>query len=165
MWAFMTTGTARFLKDITDSHPTIDFYFMKRAASTLVYYEDKRKKGVFVSGRSFSILSKYGVLKKEGFVVMNNIPIMEDGSAVFEDQVKKKLPLIENTEGLNAIRLLKQAKKNHYMVLTQWKTERHYTTWQKSERFKQMDFVNMARLPAYFAERPYSASYYMMKEE
>lgn len=165
MWAFMTTGTTHFLKNITDSHPTIDFYFMKRAASTVVYYESNRKKGVFVSGRSFSILSTYGSIRKTGFVVMNNIPVMEDSMAVFEDRVKKQFPLIENSEGLHAARLLKQVKSNHYVILTQWKTEQDYITWQKSDLFKQMDFLNMARLPAYFADRPYTASYFMLKED
>ena len=161
MWAFMTTGTTQVLKNITDSHSKIDFYFMKKAGTTLVYYEDNRKKGVFVSGRSFEVLAEYGTINKEGFVVMDNIPVMEDGAAVFEDQVKKRFPAINDTEGLVAARLLKQNKRNHYVIFTQWKNEQHYITWQN----KEMDFVNMARLPAYFADRPYTASYFMMKEE
>ena len=165
MWAFMTTGTTQVLKNITDSHSKIDFYFMKKAGTTLVYYEDNRKKGVFVSGRSFEVLAEYGTINKEGFVVMDNIPVMEDGAAVFEDQVKKRFPAINDTEGLVAARLLKQNKRNHYVIFTQWKNEQHYITWQKSDLFKEMDFVNMARLPAYFADRPYTASYSMMKEE
>ena len=165
MWAFMTTGTTQVLKNITDSHSKIDFYFMKKAGTTLVYYEDNRKKGVFVSGRSFEVLAEYGTINKEGFVVMDNIPVMEDGAAVFEDQVKKRFPAINDTEGLVAARSLKQNKRNHYVIFTQWKNEQHYITWQKSDLFKEMDFVNMARLPAYFADRPYTASYFMMKEE
>ncbi|MEI3607828.1 antibiotic biosynthesis monooxygenase [Pseudogracilibacillus sp. SE30717A] len=165
MWAFMTTGTTNVLKNITDSHPNIDFYFMKKAGSTLVYYEDNRKKGVFVSGRNFEILETYGALDKTGFVHMENIPVMEDGAAVFEDQVKKRLPLLEHTDGLNAARLLKQKKSNQYVILTQWKTEQYYISWQRSDLFKQMDFQNMARLPAYFAERPFTSTYIMMAEE
>jgi|SRR5690625_392160 len=165
MWAFMTTGTMHFLKKITDSHPNIDFYFMEKAASTLVYYEDTRKKGLFVSGRSFAILTEFGDLKKTGFIVMDTIPVIEDGMAVFEKRVKKHFPVIENTAGLQAARFLKQVKSNHYVILTQWKRERDYLIWQKSNIAKQIDFINMARLPAYFAERPYTSSYVMMKEE
>lgn len=165
MWAFMTTGTTQVLKKIADSHPKINFYFMKKAGTTLAYYENNRKKGVFVSGRSFEVQAKYGDVNKEGFVVMENIPVMEDGAAVFEDQVKKRFPSVNNAAGLVAARLLKQNKRNHYIIFTQWKTEQHYLTWQKSDLFKEIDFVNMARLPAYFADRPYTASYFMMKEE
>jgi|SRR5699024_6884735 len=165
MWAFMTTGTAHFLKKIADSHPKIDFFFMQRAASALVYYEDKRKKGVFVSGRSFEILSQHGNLSKKGFVVLDSIPVMEDGMAVFEDQTKKRLPIVVKQNGLVATRFLKQRKSNHYVILTHWKTEKHYMDWQKSDLYNQMDFANAARLPAYFAERPYSASYFMMEED
>src|SRR5690625_3469338 len=107
MWAFMTTGTTHFLKNITDSHPNIDFFLMKRAASTLVYYEGDSKKGVFVSGRAFSALASYGTIQHSGFVVMDTVPVMEDGMAVFEDRVKKTFPLIEDTVGLHAARFLK----------------------------------------------------------
>src|SRR5690625_2238922 len=133
MWAFMTTGTTHFLKNVTDAHPNKQFFFMKKAASTLVYYEDKKKKGVFVSGRSFSILSAYGTIQHNGFVVMDTIPVMEDGAAVFEDQVKKKISTIENAPGLHAARFLKQIKSNHFVILTQWKTEADYIKWQKSD--------------------------------
>src|SRR5690625_3422796 len=161
----MTSGTTHFLKNITDTHPNIEFYFMKRAGSTVVYYEDKRKNGVFVAGRSFSILSTNGTIQKERFFMMENIPVKEDGTALFEDPVKKKIPVFKNLEGLTAVRLLKQQKSNHYIIFTQWKTEEDYLTWQKSDVYEQMDFVNMARLPAYFAERPYKASYIMMIED
>jgi len=55
MYAFMTTGTSHFLKKITDKHPNIDFYFMRSGTSTLVYYENTKKKSIFVSGRTFSV--------------------------------------------------------------------------------------------------------------
>jgi|SRR5690625_2406700 len=165
MWAFMTTGTTHFLKNITESHPNIDFFFMKRGASTLVYYEGNRKKGIFVSGRSFSVLSSYRTIRHTGFIVMDSVPVMEDGMAVFEERVHKALPKMERTVGLYAARFLKQVKSNHYVILTQWKTEEDYLKWQKSDSFKQMDFMNMARLPAYFAERPFTSSYFMLEEE
>ncbi len=165
MWAFMTTGTTNVLKNLTDSHPNIDFYYMKQAGTTLVYYEDNQKKSVFVSGRTFDILQEYGGFSKTGFVQMQNIPVTEDGAAVFEDQVKKKFPILQNTDGLKAARFLKQKKRNQYVILTQWKSEQYYTTWERSDLFKQMNFQDIARLPAYFAERPFTASYIMMKEE
>lgn len=165
MRAFMTTGTAHFLKNVTDSHPTIHFYFMKSGVSTLVYYESEKKKSIFVSGRSYDILANYGFMNKTGFVVMDSVPVMEDGMAVFEERFNKQLPTIQHAKGILAARLLKQVKGNTYIIFTQWETERHYTDWQKSSAYEQLTFSKLARLPAYFAERPFTSTYYMLKED
>lgn len=165
MWAFMTTGTAHFLKDLTESHPEINFHFMRSGVSTLVYYESKKKKSIFVSGRSFNILKNDGVLNEKGFVVMDFIPVTEEGMDIFEEKTKQQFSIIENTNGLITLKLLKQLKKNTYVILSQWETERHYKNWQKSDEYEQANFANLARLPAYFAERPFTSTYYMVKEE
>lgn len=165
MWAFMTTGTAHFLKNVTDSHPNIQFYFMKSGTSTLVYYEGEKKRSIFVSGRSYGMLNSYGDMNKKGFVVMHHIPVMEDGMDVFEERFRKQLPAMQRAKGLLALRFLKQVKGNTYIVLTQWESERYFTDWQKSPEYEQLNTAKMARLPAYFAERPFTSTYYMMKED
>lgn len=165
MYAFMTTGTAHFLKNITDKHPTIPFHFMRSGTSTLVYYEDKKKKGIFVSGRTYEILHTFGEINKKGFVVMQVIPVTEDGMKVFEDKSKKLLNIVEKTDGLIAHRLLKQLKGRQYIIFTQWKTELAYSKWEKSDISKEAGFSTLARLPAYFAERPFTSTYTMIKDE
>src|SRR5699024_7564736 len=88
MWAYMTTGTTHFLKSIVDTHPDKNFYFMKSGGSTLVYYEDSRKKGIFVSGRSYDILYSFGTIHLTGFAVMQHIPVMAEEAPVFEERTK-----------------------------------------------------------------------------
>jgi len=165
MRAFMTTGTAHFLKNITDSHPTIDFYFMRSGASTLVYYENMKKKGIFVSGRAFDVLDSYQPMNKKGFIVMENIPVVEDGMDIFEERIKNQFPHIKKVQGIIAARLLKQVKGNTYVFLTQWETERAFIDFQHSKMFEKFNFTKMTRLPAYFAERPFTSTYYLLKED
>lgn len=165
MYMFMTTGTARFLKTVTDSHPKSDFNFMNSGASTLVLYESAKKKGIFVSGRSFEVLHTSGSIHKNGYVAMDFIPVMEDAMPVFEERTLSIMPKLTKQNGVTALRFLKQLKSNQYMVLTQWQSERYYFDWKNSLNYNQTNVLSLARLPAYFAERPFTNTYTMLKED
>lgn len=138
---------------------------MKSGSSTLVYYEDTHKKGIFVSGRSYEIIHQLSEIEKKGFVVMNHIPVMEEEMSIFEDRTKRKLRALAKHTGLKAVRLLREKKSTKYIVLSQWETEKDYNLWQKNSEENDLNFSNMARLPAYFADRPFTNTYYMIKED
>src|SRR5699024_5167477 len=123
MRAFMTTGTTHFLKKIIDTHPEKNFYLMRSDTSTLIYYEDTKKKGVFVSGRSYDVEQDIGELHKKGFVVMDHIPVSEEELPVFKERTKRQLISFIQTPGILAIKLLKEHKSNTFVILTQWRTE------------------------------------------
>lgn len=165
MFMFMTTGTFHFLKTVTDKHPKIHFHFMKSGASTLVLYESKKKKSVFVSGRSYEVLHINGDINKKGFVTTEVIPVMEDSMPVFEERTLKLMPKFKSINGLVALRFLKQLKSNQYVIFQQWESEQYYFEWKNSLQYKDTDVLSLARLPAYFAERPFTNSYTMLKEE
>src|SRR5699024_2976513 len=116
MWAFMTSGTYSFLKQVEEKRKEIDFYFMKREGNVLSYYESDKKKSIFAAGRSYHILFHTGQLKESGFVVMNNIPVTDDNRAVFEDRFRNRSRKIEKMPGFVAFRLLKPLKGRTYIV-------------------------------------------------
>jgi|SRR5690625_1392946 len=159
MYAFMTTGTTHFLKSLTEVHPKINFYFMKSAGNTLVYYEENRKKGVFVSGKSYSILAKNGVVEQFGFVSMQHIPVLEDVKPVFEDKMTNLFQQLKIVKGINASRLLKPIRGNTYIIFILWDSENNYLKWNKTEE----KFSQLVRQPAYFGERPFTQTYRMLK--
>jgi len=165
MYMFMTTGTVRFLKTVTDQFPKLDFHYMKSGSATLVLYEGKKKKSIFVSGRSYEILYSNGAIDKKGFVTMEVIPVLDDTMPVFEEQTMRVLPKLEKQTGLTALRFLKQIKSNRYMIFLQWESERYYTDWKNSLHYSQTNILSLARLPAYFAERPFTNTYTMLKED
>lgn len=161
MYAFMTTGTTHFLKNLTESHPKITFFFMKAAGNTLVYYEGNKKKGVFVSGKSYSILAENGQIEQKGFVSMQHIPVMEDVKPVFEDKMASLFQQLKLVQGINASRLLKPIRGNTYIIFILWDSENNYLKWNKTEE----DFSQLVRQPAYFGERPFTQTYHMLKSE
>lgn len=165
MRAFTTSGTLPFLKKLTEAHPKLEFFFMNSGNSWLVYYEQDKKRGIFVSGRTYSILHTYGSIHKKGFVTMEHIPVTDDGIAVFKERFQQIIPVLEKRKGVRAMRLLKQEKKQEYVVMTQWETERYETDWRRAPEYEEYDVKKMTRLSAYFAERPFTNSYVMLKEE
>src|SRR5690625_6034402 len=83
MKAFMTNGTLDVLKSIAKKHPDIDFYYMNSDTSSLAYYEDKAK-NIFSSGRGYEVLITKGKIREEGYIVMNNIPVTDEGQPILD---------------------------------------------------------------------------------
>lgn len=164
MWAFMTSGTYSFLKQIEEKEDQLNFYFMEGGTHVLAYYESEQKKSVFAAGRSYEILFQTGHLSESGYVVMNNIPVTDDNRALFEDRFRNRSKKIEVMPGFVAFRLLKPLKDSTYIVLTQWERKKDYELWTESEQFKQAH-DNKMRKPAYFGNRPFLHTYYLIEEE
>lgn len=165
MWAFMTTGTIPVLQKITEQYDDITFHYMRNGRSTLVYYESERKKGVFASGRAYALLHNSGQLNEKGFVVMEHIPVVEDAQDLFENNMQAFLPKLARAYGLHAIKFLKATKGLTYCMVTQWKSEEAYRTFESSSMHDFYQDAKLARKPAYFAERPFTSVYYMIEED
>lgn len=164
MYAFMTTGTYPFLKQIENKHKQIHFYFMKGDTQVLAYYENERKRSIFSAGRSYEILFQSGNVAETGFVVMNNIPVTDDNRPIFEDRFRNRSRKIEVMPGFVAFRLLKPLKGNTYVVFTQWEKKKDYELWKESTQFQQAH-DNKMRKPVYFGDRPFLHTYYLIEEE
>lgn len=164
MKAFMTTGTLNFIGKLADTHPNIHFHIMSSGTSTLAYYEGNGK-GVFAAGRAYNILITKGEILTEGHVVMNNIPVMDEGKPVFEDRFKQRQNDVNSMPGFRAFRLLKPIKGDTYVVFTQWETEQDFLNWKNSEQFNKSHKDQISKPPAYFVDRPFVTSYSMVKKE
>lgn len=165
MNAFMTKGTFDFLKKMPEKHPNIDFFFMRENTSTLIYYEGE-KKNIFASGKEYESVTQSGTLQKNGYVVMNNIPVADDGKAIFEDKFKQRRGNVESAPGFQAFRLLRPKKGNTYVAMTQWASESDFDNWKNSDEFKQAHKDGGdVKPPAYFLDRPFVTNYHMVDME
>lgn len=164
MLAHMTNGTADFLQKLIDKHPDKRIWLMHAESSSLAYYEDQAK-SIFVSGRDYDILIKRGEIKAEGYVVMNNIPVTEEGQPVFEHQFQNRRHDIEKMPGFQAFRLLKPKKGNTYVVFTQWRSVQDFNNWKTSDHFKHSHKNTSVKPPDYYADRPFLSAYHMIIEE
>ncbi|MUV36580.1 Heme oxygenase (mycobilin-producing) [Lentibacillus sp. JNUCC-1] len=161
MHAYMTNGTLDFLLNLIDQHPEHHFYYMENNKNVTVYYESEDK-SVFESGRDYEIIAEEGTLKKQGYVVMNNIPVTEEGRPIFEDRFKKNKKRMEGVPGFSAFRLLRPDKGRTYVVLTQWSSETDFENWKTSDHFSAAHADQGTKHPAYFADRPFQTHYHMI---
>ncbi|MGM8212048.1 antibiotic biosynthesis monooxygenase family protein [Virgibacillus sp. W0430] len=164
MNAYMTTGTIDFLKQLERKYKAIPFHFMSNPNGALAYYEGKGK-SVFQSGRTYHVLLSKGEISEKGYVVMNNIPVTEEGRPVFEDLFDKRQNEMDKVPGFHAFRLLQPNRGNTYVVFTQWSSEVDYLNWKDSDAFKNSHSEHAVKPPAYFADRPFVSTYDMIAED
>ncbi|MCA0969657.1 antibiotic biosynthesis monooxygenase [Halobacillus litoralis] len=128
----MTSGTLEYLTKLKKKHPDSKLFIMQDQDKTVAYCEDA---SIFEEGRNYETVDYVGELKAEGYVVMNNIPVADEGRPVFEDRFKNRAGNVENREGFQAIRILRPLQGNTYVVLTQWRNAQDFEDWKNSKSF------------------------------
>lgn len=165
MKAYFTSGTYDFLAKTVSDFSEDDIFLMNGETSTLAYYEDEEKE-IFDEARKYEVIVQDGTLKKEGFVVMNNIPVTEEGRPIFEDQFKQRSGMMSNVPGFQALRVLRPHHGNTYIVMVQWESEEKYSEWRNSDSFAASHSKQGKKeTPPYSAGPSYVTKYYMAKED
>jgi len=159
----MTNGTEQYLQGLVEKNPAFTFYLMTGADSALLYYE-KAEKNIFESGRAYEAIITSGMLTHSGYVVMNHLPVIEDGQAIFEDRFKQRQQQIEHTPGFQAFRLLRPDSGHTYVAFTQWESKQAFEDWKESSDFKKAHAAK-SRPPAYYADRPFITYYHMLDQQ
>lgn len=134
MNVYMTTGTYDFLKNKKDQYPNEKIFLMQNAETALLLHETPGKT-VFAAPRRYEVVEGKGILKDKGFVVMNNIPVTDEGRPILEFQFKNRAGLIEKEPGFIAIRVLRPVQSDTYVILTIWEKESDFTRWTNSKAF------------------------------
>jgi heme oxygenase (mycobilin-producing) len=157
--AYITAGTIDFLKKIEAKYPNETMVTMVNQNNALLFHETPGET-VFNEPREFEELLSIGEINKEGFVVMNNVPVTDEGRPLFEHQVKNQFIQVKNQQGFLALRVLRPLTANTYVILSVWKSEATYQGWQSSESFfdvsKMTGTDSQAKL---FSSAPYSSKY------
>ncbi|MRH44146.1 antibiotic biosynthesis monooxygenase [Aquibacillus halophilus] len=166
MKAFMTNGTLDYLTRIDKQHPNLSLFLMYDQDNTLAYYEDEGPT-IFDTPREFEIIVSKGELKNDGFVVMNNIPVTDEGKPIFESQFKQRAGMIEDTPGFYALRVLRPTRGNKYVVMVQWKDSQSYQEWKNSEAFSKSHSktTKAKEKPSYSAGPSYAINYHMVEDD
>jgi heme oxygenase (mycobilin-producing) len=132
---YMTTGTYDFLKLIKDKHSAERMFLMQNAENALLLHETNDKT-VFSSPRKFEVIESVGNISEEGYVVMNNIPVTQEGRPIFEYRFKNRAGMIEKEPGFIAFRVLRPLNSDTYVIFTEWDTQSSFKNWQSSNSFQ-----------------------------
>jgi heme oxygenase (mycobilin-producing) len=159
MNAYMTAGTLDFLKKIEGKYPNEKMVTMINENNAQLFHETSGET-VFNEPRKFEELLSIGEIKKEGFVVLNNVPVTDEGKAVFEHQVKNQMNAIKSQEGFLALRVLRPLTSSQYVIMTVWKDEASYKAWQSSQTFFDVSkMTGMDSQAKIFSSAPFVSKY------
>ncbi|WP_173917003.1 antibiotic biosynthesis monooxygenase [Halobacillus sp. Marseille-Q1614] len=163
----MTNGTLNYLVKLAAEHKEDNLLLMQERDKTVAYYEGDHP-SFFKEGRDYEVVENVGQVQSSGFVVMNNIPVSDEGRPVFEDRFKKRVGQVENMEGFQAIRILRPKKGNTYVVFTQWRNEQDFEDWKNSKEFEKAHANSgpqHKQKPSFIDGKPYITKYYMIQPE
>ncbi|MRG86949.1 antibiotic biosynthesis monooxygenase family protein [Salinibacillus xinjiangensis] len=167
MKVLMTSGTVDYLLKIKQKYPEANIQVMQNVTSGLAYYEGNNDE-VFEEERIYETVDMVGEMQDEGFVVMNHIPVTDEGRPIFEDRFKNRSGKIEDMPGFQALRILRPEQRNTYIVLSQWADEDSFISWKNSlsfkEAHKQQDAKKQEK-PSYSAGDSYVTQYHMVVGE
>jgi heme oxygenase (mycobilin-producing) len=137
MNVYMTTGTYDYLKKVESKYASETMIIMQNMNGTLLLHESSSE-SVFKEPRKYEVINSTGHLEKSGFVVMNNIPVTDEGRPLFEYQSKNIDQMIQGEPGLIAIRVLKPLSSSTYVILTQWEDESAFSNWKTSISYEKV---------------------------
>lgn len=86
--------------------------------------------------KNYKAIDENGELQTKGTIVLNNVPIAEDGKNAFEERFLNRARAIESTPGFIAIKVLRPLNDNTYVVLTQWDSTQAFKDWQTSGAYQ-----------------------------
>lgn len=161
---YITTGTYDFLKKLKDKQSKETIFLMQNGQTALLLHETSGKT-VFSSPRRYEVVDAKGTIQEKGFVVMNNIPVTDEGRPILEYQLKNNIELIEKAPGLIAIRILRPKKSDTYILLTVWQKESDFLKWKHSKSFDLANPEQQKPSGNMFTAAPYITKYTLISEE
>jgi len=160
---YITTGTYDYLKRIVEKYPNEAIVTMVNGEDALLLHETNGET-VFKEPRKYEVLDSSGEFTNAGFVVMNHIPVTDEGRPLFEHQFKNRPRKVDNEPGFIANRVLRPLSSNTYIILTVWDKEISFENWKNSAAFplshgKPALEKGMDEQPQIFASKSYVRKY------
>ncbi|GGO00782.1 antibiotic biosynthesis monooxygenase family protein [Saccharibacillus kuerlensis] len=152
--------------DTVPEDPQLDnAHTLKGETETLRLFEALTPLETSVDSRSaYQVIDSSGNLTG-GYAVMNNIPVSEDKREAFEERFLGRARRVEEMPGFGGIRVLRPLQGDTYIVLTMWKDEASFTSWQDSEAYNHAHRQRHSeeglgsKRPEIFARTPFITTY------
>lgn len=169
MNVYMTTGTFDFLKSIQQKHRNEKMVLMDSPDGAALFHETETKT-VFASPRKYEVVDASGEIARQGYVVLNNIPVTDEGRPLFEHRFKNRAGAIENEPGFLAIRVLRPLDSDTYVIFTQWENAKAFENWKSSQAYseahkKRGTEEGLDKKPHIFSGASYLSTYTVPEEQ
>lgn len=135
MNVFMTNGTFDYLLKIKESYRNEQMLLMAKEDAALLLHETNGET-IFKEPRRYETIEAVGTFENAGYVVMNHIPVTDEGRPLFEHRFKNRDGAIDKQPGFVGIRVLRPLSSDTYVILTLWKNEEDFEGWKQSGDFR-----------------------------
>ncbi|SEN12442.1 Heme-degrading monooxygenase HmoA [Mesobacillus persicus] len=132
---FITSGTTDYLQKVKKKYSNENMILMGDDETSVILHETNGKT-LFNHPRKYEVIDSFGTFEQAKYVVMNNIPVTDEGRPLFEYRFKNRKRNIENQDGFVAIRVLRPLLSNTYVILTLWESQSAFNKWKESESFQ-----------------------------
>lgn len=131
---YLTSGTYDYLGKKYESKFSNETLLLmqEEASDRAILLHESQAPSFFQEPRSYNILFSYGMLENKGFITMNHIPVSEENKPVFEHKMMKYFTSIPN-KTMTAIRFLRPAKGDTYILFCLWEEKANYIKWKQHE--------------------------------
>ncbi|MFG6496701.1 antibiotic biosynthesis monooxygenase [Fictibacillus sp. UD] len=134
MKIYITYGTTDYLATYQEKY---DQAILLEGDSNSALLFETDGKNPFTEQHEYEVINQRGSLTGAGFVVMNHIPVSDEGRALFEERFQNRAGLVESEPGFNGIRILRPLHQDPYIVLTLWKSHADFMNWQQSKAYEE----------------------------
>ncbi|MED2974053.1 antibiotic biosynthesis monooxygenase [Fictibacillus sp. B-59209] len=133
MKLYITYGTQHYLENLPEA--SSDHSILLESSGDAALIAELEGENPFQEGHGYEILNARGQLKEGSFAVLNHIQVTEEGKSLFEERFKQRAGLVEQESGFAAIRILRPEENDPYIVMTLWKSQGDFTSWQQSNAY------------------------------
>lgn len=166
---YMTSGTPDFMETLKNKHASAGMIQMYGEGTSLLIHETDGKT-LFQTPRPYEVISSVGTLDPQGYFVLNNFPVTDEGRPLFEHRFQTNFMSIENEPGFIALRVLRPIDSDTYIVMTEWADTKYYSLWKNSPSFAdaQMETTAKAAVDStthIFSSAAYTATYWTKNDE
>lgn len=131
---YITYGTTDYLDTYQEKYD--EAILLEGDSNSALVYETVGE-NPFTEKHEYEVINQRGSLTGAGFVVMNHIPVSEEGRALFEERFQNRAGLVENEPGFSGIRVLRPLHQDPYIVMTLWKSHADFLNWQQSKAYEE----------------------------
>ncbi|MCM3717482.1 antibiotic biosynthesis monooxygenase family protein [Fictibacillus phosphorivorans] len=134
MKTYITYGTTDYLSSFHEKYSQA-LLLEGDSNSALVFETDGENP--FFEKHEYEVINQRGNLSGAGFVIMNHVPVTEDGRSLFEERFQNRAGLVENEPGFVGIRILRPLHQDPYIIMTLWRSHTDFINWQQSKAYEE----------------------------
>jgi len=134
MKLYMTQGTTDYLERLRKSCDDEKMHLFTNDFNSLLVHETTGLP-VFKEPIKYVVIQSVGKLDKVGYLILNYIPVTDEGKPIFEFHYKQENPVLLEAVGFEAYRVLRPVQNNTYVLLTLWESETAYKDWKKAKSY------------------------------